>query len=74
MSFEKLRTYGAFLISAKMNDKKVDKVIIQSTAGGTLKIQNPFKSEFQINGGEYKLQNHIIVIQTMPNQIITLSE
>lgn len=41
-SFESLRTYGAFLISAKMEKGEVSKVEILSEKGGELVLKNPF--------------------------------
>lgn len=74
VSFENLRTYGAFLISAKREAGIVIEVKIHSTTGGVLKIQNPFQAEFQISGGAYTVEDNIIIIETRPDQTIILSQ
>jgi hypothetical protein len=48
VSFDSLRTYGAFLVSAKMTGGKVVEVRVTSEKGGLLKLENPFR------GGAYK--------------------
>jgi alpha-L-fucosidase 2 len=42
VSFEKLRTRGAFLVSAGMEAGKVLRVIIFSETGGVFRMENPF--------------------------------
>lgn len=42
VSFSKLRTYGAFLISAKMENNDVIRVEITSEKGGEIVLENPF--------------------------------
>ena len=48
VSFDLLRTYGAYLISAKMKAGKVVEVWVTSEKSGRLKLENPFP------GGAYK--------------------
>jgi alpha-L-fucosidase 2 len=74
VSFENLRTYGAFLVSAKKEVGKVKEVKIHSTVGGIVKILNPFDTELKMNGGEFTIQNNIIEIKTKPGQTIRLSD
>jgi alpha-L-fucosidase 2 len=47
-SFVSLRTYGAFLVSAKRKKGSVVEVRVTSEKGGLLKLENPFR------GGAYK--------------------
>jgi alpha-L-fucosidase 2 len=44
VSFENLRTYGAFLVSAKMEEGQVMEVRIVSEKGGTIELDDPFQS------------------------------
>ena len=44
VSFEKLRTVGAFVISAEMKEGKIKQVEIVPETGGTLKMVNPFNT------------------------------
>jgi alpha-L-fucosidase 2 len=47
-SFDSLRTYGAFLVSAKKKDGKVVEIRVTSEKGGKLRLENPFP------GGAYR--------------------
>lgn len=72
ISFQKLRTEGAFLVSASKKEGKVDKIIISSEKGGVLKLLKPFNSKtFKINTA-YEVKNGIIIIDTKPGQEITI--
>lgn len=51
VSFDKLRAEGAFIVSAKMKDGKLDNATIYSEQGGTLKIANTFGPDYEL---EYK--------------------
>jgi hypothetical protein len=42
VSFDSLRTYGAFLVSAKKKDGKVIEIRVTSEKGGKLRLENPF--------------------------------
>lgn len=42
VSFDSLRTYGAFLVSAKKRGGKVVEVRVRSEGGGLLRLENPF--------------------------------
>ena len=51
VSFKKLRTVGAFLVSAEMVDGRVEKVEILSETGGEFNMENPFSSgQFDTEG------------------------
>ncbi|NHE57898.1 glycosyl hydrolase family 95 catalytic domain-containing protein [Cyclobacterium plantarum] len=45
VGFEKLRTEGAFLVSAESIEGKVEEVIIYSEAGGVIPLINPFPNK-----------------------------
>jgi hypothetical protein len=42
-SFEKLRAYGAFLVSSSLRKGKIENVIILSEKGNPVTLQNPWK-------------------------------
>lgn len=74
VSFKKLRTEGAFIVSAKMERGEVAEVIISSEKGGVIKLSNPFKNTgFKCNS-EHKITDNIISIETQPGQTITFSK
>ncbi|MQY78292.1 MAG: hypothetical protein GH151_03735 [Bacteroidetes bacterium] len=74
VSFEKLRAEGAFLVSAKKTNGKLDEVIIMSEAGGTLKLANPFGEDFfEIAGVDMasdQMQKPVIEIEIKPGMEI----
>ena len=43
VSFSKLRTEGAFLVSAEMNDGMITRVVIEADKKGVVKLANPFE-------------------------------
>ncbi|MFN8256890.1 MAG: glycoside hydrolase N-terminal domain-containing protein [Bacteroidales bacterium] len=70
--FKNLRTEGAFLVSARMDNGKVVEVEVISEKGGELKLKNPFKNEAFNCTSKYMLENNIVKIQTSQNQKIKL--
>ena len=73
VSFDKLRTYGAFLVSAEMREGKVISVKIKSEKGGSLSMSNPFVNEnFKVAGGDYIVDSGLINIDFEPGQELTL--
>lgn len=73
VSFNKLRTEGAFLISAEMEKAEVIKVEIFSEKGGEIKLLNPFKNEKINCSSSFKTDADIVIINTSPGQTIRLS-
>jgi alpha-L-fucosidase 2 len=61
VKFEKLRTYGAFLISAKKENGTVTEIEIYSEKGGAFVLDNPFENEFQTQK-EYTLEDGRIIL------------
>jgi len=62
VSFSTLRTYGAFLVSAKMENGEVNRLEITAEKGGEIVLENPFGSaefscdkEFKRDGPSIKL-------------------
>ena len=56
--FDKLRTYGAFLVSAEMKNGLVISVEIESMTGGEFLLENPF------NGHEFKSSKKYDLLET----------
>jgi alpha-L-fucosidase 2 len=50
LSFENIRTEGAFQISAKVTEGKVKEIKVKSLAGGTLKLAHGLGDKFLLNG------------------------
>jgi alpha-L-fucosidase 2 len=50
VSFENIRTEGAFQISAKVTGGKVKEVKVKSLAGGTLRLSHGLGDQFLLNG------------------------
>jgi len=74
VSFDQLRTYGAFLISAEMKEGKVISVKIKSEKGGKLSMLNPFENEsFKVYGGEGYVDSGMIKMEFEPWQELTLN-
>lgn len=71
-SFRDLRAQGAFLVSAEMSGGDVREVRILSEKGGRLRLFNPFKRRFTINGEAAKPSVDIIEIDTKPGQILRM--
>jgi alpha-L-fucosidase 2 len=74
VSFNTLRTEGAFLVSAKMEKGDVKVVDILSEKGGELKIFNPFKNSDFTCSAPYKLNDNILDIHSQPGQKIWLKK
>ncbi len=72
LSFTDLRTEGAFLFSAVMEKGRIRELKISSEKGGKLKLRNPFKINTFKCSSPFTLKNDIIVIETIPGQIIRI--
>ena len=72
VSFETLRTEGAFLVSAQKENGKVSQVHIVSEKGGNLRLKNSFGNSKITVDADYNLKNNIINISTTPNQKINI--
>ena len=73
VSFESLRTEGAFLISAQKERGVITEVTIRSERGGTLRLRAPFPT-FIVNDGKkkYRLEGKIILITMAKGETVTL--
>ena len=74
LSFTKLRTYGAFLVSARMKNGAVSEVEITAEKGGKLVLENPFTGqEFKTDFNFEMIENNL-VFETKPGDVIKLSK
>ena len=75
IEFNKLRIEGAFLVSAKMKNRRVSMIEIESLKGGIMKLKNPFIDDnFSIDGSTYIMRNNLIILETDPGDKILLKE
>jgi alpha-L-fucosidase 2 len=70
--FEKLRTVGAFLVSAVMEGGKVSAVEIHSEKGGRVSIQDPFGGQGIKTGKEYRYDGNMLVLEMDPGETVLL--
>ncbi len=77
VSFHQLRTVGAFLISASLEDGLVKKVTVISEKGEEMKMQNPFiNREFQVEGihvDRVHIEEDYLIVHTEPGEKITFT-
>jgi len=74
VSFNSLRTEGAFLISAVMEKGDINEVKIFSEKGGEIKILNPFRNANFKCSSTYKLVDNLLVFQTETGQKILIKK
>ena len=75
ISFDQLRTEGAFLVSAKKEKGIVTRVKVQSIKGGELKLRNPFPSTAIDYSQKYEIDEEgILLISTSPGDIVTFNQ
>lgn len=73
-SFNQLRTYGAFLFSAKMQNGAVSKVEITAEKGGKLVLENPFAGQEFKTDFKYDVNGNNLVFETKPGETIELKK
>ena len=71
-SFDKLRTEGAFLVSADKKKGNVQLIKIYSEKGGTIKIKNPFASNSLNINANHVIDAGTIIIETEVGQKIII--
>jgi alpha-L-fucosidase 2 len=71
VSFSKLRSEGAFVISAKKENGKVTEIVITSEKGGELVLENAIGA-FAMEGADFQEKKGLIRIQTIINQQFVL--
>jgi alpha-L-fucosidase 2 len=67
-SFSRLRTEGAFLVTATLKDGEVASIDAIAEKGGDLKILNPFKNAGFKCSAPYRSTDNVLVIHTEPGQ------
>jgi len=75
VSFENLRTEGAFLVSAMKAGGQVDEVKIVSEKGGVTKLKLPFKTHFVASNTDFKVKsdgNGFLELMATPGAILVL--
>jgi len=74
VAFDNLRTYGAFLVSAKMKNGAVVSINVKSEKGGIFKLVNPFKGRSpKVKGADFTLNDGIISIEMEQGQEIVVN-
>lgn len=71
-SFCSMRTKGAFLVDANCAGGTVGKVKIQSEAGGTLRLKNPWKKAVDENGNLY--EDEVLLVPMKAGDTLILRE
>ena len=73
ISFDQLRTEGAFLVTAKKENRVVTHVEIKSLQGGILKLKNPFETNELECSHNYRIDDqNIINITTEPGDTVNM--
>ena len=73
VSFDKLRTEGAFLVSAEKKNGRVTKVTVTSEKGGTVKIKNPFDNNGFKTDAKNIEEGKIITIKMKPGETVVMT-
>lgn len=74
LSFTKLRTYGAFLVSAEMKNGAVSDVEITAEKGGKLVLENPFAGQEFKTDSNFEMIENSLVFETKPGDVIKLEK
>jgi len=72
VSFDKLRTEGAFLVSAKMEGGGITEVEILSLEGADCRMRNPFTKAFDANKKGIRVSVDFIEFETSKNERVVL--
>ena len=70
--FHQLRTEGAFLVSAELENGNLESLIVEADKGGEIKIRNSFVGEKFNCDKDVVLNEDIILIQMEPGEKIEL--
>ncbi len=73
-SFHDLRAVGAFLVSARQTQGRVEWIRVRAEAGGPLRIHNPWPGRVAVRrcGAEKHLDGAMLTIDTKPGETIVL--
>ena len=73
VAFHTLRTEGAFLVSAKMENGNVTEVRIHAEKGGIIKMINPFPDgQFETDNTNVKMEGDLIIVEMEPGEEMLL--
>ncbi|GJM27425.1 MAG: hypothetical protein DHS20C17_00600 [Cyclobacteriaceae bacterium] len=72
VSFNQLRTQGAYLVSAKKENGMIRDIEIKAEKGGVLKLKNPYPNADFYCSKDYKLEVDNIVIKTNEGDTVRL--
>jgi len=73
VSFERLRAVGAFLVSAKIENRTLSQITVESEKGGMLRLLKPNGGAYTETGGKLLNEsNGIWMIEMKPGESITL--
>ncbi len=76
VGFAKMRTDGAFLVSAKRENGVVEKVKLRSPGGGVFRLANPWRGAARVereDGAREELADDVLAIETRPGETIELT-
>ena len=70
--FHRLRAEGAFLVTSKLRNGKVEFILVESDKGGTCRVLNPFGDDYILvrnlnTGEERRLKGDFLEFKTTPN-------
>lgn len=75
VSFDQLRTVGAFLVSATRKKGKTIQVKIQSEKGGEIRLQNPFeKDQIKVGNEVITVKNGLIKLEMKAGEVVLLED
>ncbi|MCK5279853.1 MAG: hypothetical protein KAK04_14965, partial [Cyclobacteriaceae bacterium] len=73
VSFENLRTEGAFLVSSILKNREIIDIQIRAEKGGMLVLDNSFSIEqFDTDDVNYSIKDNLIIFETEPGEKIRL--
>ncbi|MCK5469770.1 MAG: hypothetical protein KAI99_14720, partial [Cyclobacteriaceae bacterium] len=73
VSFENIRTEGAFLVSSIMKNREIVDIQIRAEKGGMLVLDNSFSIEqFDTDDVNYSINDNLIIFETEPGEKIRL--
>lgn len=73
VSFNTLRTYGAFLVSSSMENGEVRQVEVVSEEGGELILENPFSDAEFMADKEYTIDGKHIIFKLAKGEKVTVT-
>ncbi|MCL2117750.1 MAG: glycoside hydrolase family 95 protein [Planctomycetaceae bacterium] len=73
VSFEKLRAVGAFLVSARMENRNVSLLTVESEKGGTLRLMKPSSGHYvEASGKTLNETDGVWTVEMEPGEVLML--